>query len=117
LVEKLFDLLPKSFLRRLETERPITFHGRHAARHDIQRDESSDGKDRVHGLIFFVIGFFIVVVQIAFDIIEFVHGVMARAIAVVIAPVAIGTNRADDHDSILERLSKSFRGAKVWITA
>jgi hypothetical protein len=100
-VEKDFDFLPKRFLRRLEPEQPVALKQRHPARHDVERDETSNDEDWVHGSIFFVIEVIVVFVQIVFDIVEFVHRVVARAIAIFIAPVAMGAYRADDHDSMI----------------
>ena len=69
---------------------------REALRKPVQDDETDDGKDRGHGgdLIFFVINFF-VVVQIVFDIAQFIAiSFVAMAVANVraIEKVGVGTN-------------------------
>ena len=84
----------------------------------IQDQKAEYGKDWRHGggLIFFGLDviIFVIVVQIVVVIIPVIF--VARAIAIVVAPVAIGTNRAIDHVFIFERRRNCFL-SYVCITA
>jgi hypothetical protein len=70
----------------LETKLAITLQRRHSASHDIQGHKAENGEKLRHGggLIFF--GFIVIVVQI---VVVFPLAIMARTIAVIVAPVAI----------------------------
>jgi hypothetical protein len=94
--------LPERLFRRPEPHLRRLLQRREALGEPEQNNETDDGKNWGHGDLIFLV---IVLIEI---ILLKIRVVVARAIAVIVAPVAISANRTGDHDSIFWRRTNCF---------